>query len=123
MTVRLTMLGIIAAAALSTAAFHSDAAAETAKDNYRFYCAQCHGGSGRGDGPNALESMPVVPRDLTSAAEMSKLTDEDIINAIADGGAGVSKSSLMPPFSKTLTKKEITLLKDYVRRLCKCKAR
>lgn len=120
---RMGILFICAVAVLSTAAFHTDAAAETAKDNYRFYCAQCHGGSGKGDGPNALESMPVVSRDLTNAAEMGKLTDEDVSNAIAGGGAGVSKSSLMPPFSKTLSKKEIIELKDYLRRLCKCKAR
>ncbi len=123
MTVRLTMLCITVSAALSTAALHAHAADETARDNYRFYCAQCHGGDGKGDGPNALESMPVVPRDHTNAVEMSKLTDEDILNAIADGGASVSKSSLMPPFSKTLTQKEIIELKDYLRRLCKCKAR
>lgn len=126
MTVRMTMPTIslfVISAALATALFHADAVAETAKDNYRFYCAQCHGAGGKGDGPNALESMPVAPRDHTNASEMSKLTDEDVINAIADGGASVSKSSLMPPFSKTLTKKEIIELKDYVRRLCKCKAK
>ncbi|MBI5969789.1 MAG: c-type cytochrome [Deltaproteobacteria bacterium] len=97
--------------------------AETAKDNYRFYCAQCHGLDGKGDGPNALESMPVSPRDHTNAAQMGKLTDEDLINAITDGGAALSKSSFMPPFGKTLAKKEIIELKDYLRRLCNCKAR
>jgi mono/diheme cytochrome c family protein len=36
----------------------------TGEDSFRFYCAPCHGVSGRGDGPVApvLKSMP---RDLT----------------------------------------------------------
>lgn len=95
----------------------------TAEENYQFYCAQCHGLKGKGDGPNATKEMPVSPRDHTSAPEMNKLTDDDILNAIADGGPATSKSSLMPPFGKTLSKGEITALKDYLRKLCNCKGK
>jgi mono/diheme cytochrome c family protein len=99
------------------------ASAETAEDLYRFHCAQCHGLKGMGDGPNATKEMPVSPRDHTSAVEMNKLTDEDIINAITDGGTATSKSSLMPPYGKTLSKAEISSLKDYLRKLCNCKGK
>lgn len=99
------------------------AIAETAEDNYRFYCAQCHGLEGKGNGPNATKSQPVEPRDHTNAGEMNKLTDDDIINAITDGGAATSKSTLMPPFGKTLSKGDIVALKDYIRKLCKCKGK
>ena len=95
----------------------------TAPENYRFYCAQCHGLEGRGDGPNATKSQPVSPRDHTSVLEMNKLTDDDVLNAITDGGAAVSKSTMMPPFGKTLSKGEISALKDYIRTLCKCKGK
>ena len=95
-------------------------ATETARDNYAFYCAQCHGLKGMGDGPNATKNQPVDPRDHTSAYEMSKLTDADIINVIRDGGSATSKSTMMPPFKKTLTDKEIHELKDYIRKLCGC---
>lgn len=95
----------------------------TAPENYRFYCAQCHGLEGRGDGPNATKSQPVSPRDHTSALEMNKLTDDDVLNAITDGGAATSKSTMMPPFGKTLSKGEISALKDYIRNLCKCKGK
>ncbi|MFQ5735366.1 MAG: c-type cytochrome [Thermodesulfobacteriota bacterium] len=97
--------------------------AATAAQNYHFYCAQCHGLEGRGDGPNATRSQPVDPRDHTSAYEMNKLTDAEIIGAITGGGAATSKSTLMPPFGKTLTKREIKDLKDYLRKLCKCKGK
>ena len=94
--------------------------AASAEENYRFYCSQCHGLEGRGDGPNATEEQPASPRDHTSAHDMEKLTDREIISVIRDGGEATSKSTLMPPFGKTLTEKEIVDLKDYLRKLCKC---
>jgi len=109
-------LGLLAAGA-------GGAGAESVQDLYRFHCAQCHGVNGRGDGPNATKEMPVSPRDHTSAVEMNKLTDEDIINAITGGGTATSKSSLMPPYGKTLSKQEISSLKDYLRKLCDCKGK
>jgi len=98
------------------------AVAATARSNYEFYCAQCHGLDGRGDGPNATESQPVDPRNHRSAYDMGKLTDAEIIDVIREGGSATSKSTLMPPFGKTLTEKEIRDLKDYLRQLCRCKA-
>lgn len=99
------------------------ASGEAVEDLYRFHCAQCHGLKGMGDGPNATKEMPVSPRDHTSAVEMNKLTDADIINAITEGGPATSKSSLMPPYGKTLSKAEISSLKDYLRKLCNCKGK
>lgn len=96
--------------------------AATAEENYRFYCTQCHGVSGNGDGINVTKEMPVTPRDHASAEEMSKLTDSEIISAIADGGAANSKSPLMPPFGKTMTRDEIKDMMLYLRKMCKCKS-
>ncbi|MBI5344588.1 MAG: cytochrome c [Deltaproteobacteria bacterium] len=113
---------LLAAGAFTlTLAVASPSSAASAEENYRFYCAQCHGLAGKGDGPNALPGNPVSPRDHTNAVEMGRLTDEDIISVIRDGGAAAGKSTLMPPFSRTLAKSEITALKDYLRRLCKCR--
>ena len=109
---------VAALIALSPASF-----AATAKDNYGFYCAQCHGLTGKGDGPNATKNQPVEPRDHTSAYEMGKLTDGEIIDAITGGGAAVSKSALMPPFGKTLTTEEIADLRGYLRKMCGCKGK
>lgn len=99
----------------------STANAASAEANYKFYCSQCHGLEGKGDGPNATKSQPVSPRNHTSATEMAKLTDQDIVNVIKGGGAATSKSTMMPPFGKTLADDEVTALKDYLRKLCKCK--
>lgn len=97
-----------------------EVSAAIAEEKYKFYCAQCHGLSGKGDGPNATKSQPVTPRNHTNSAEMSKLSDKEIINVIKGGGAATSKSTMMPPWGKTLTEAEIIALKDYLRKLCKC---
>ena len=110
----------------------TSAHAASAKENYKWYCIQCHGDKGTGEGINAKPSkfgfsdrpdLSVSPRNHTSAADMNKLTDEDIRSAIKDGGVSVSKSTLMPPFGKTLTKAEIGELVKYLRGLCKCKGK
>jgi mono/diheme cytochrome c family protein len=94
-----------------------------AKQNYGFYCAPCHGLRGLGDGINATKSQPVQPRNHTSVREMSRLSDEDIIDVIKGGGRAVGKSTMMPPFGDTLTDAEIKELLRYVRGLCKCSGR
>jgi len=96
--------------------------AATAKDVYRFYCSSCHGLEGRGDGPNNTPTQPVKPRNHTNAAKMSQLSDEDLIHVIKEGGAATNRSRMMPPFGYTLTDKEISALKDYLRELCNCTA-
>lgn len=114
-----------AAFAITITAFFSGASiseAATAKLNYRYYCASCHGLEGKGDGPNNTESQPVEPRDHTNAAKMSKLTDEELIEVIRDGGAATDRSRMMPPFGGTLKSQEISELKDYLRGLCNCTA-
>ena len=100
---------------LSSSAFSSSAA-----ENYRFYCSQCHGLIGKGDGINATKSQPVKPRDHTDKGQMGRLSDADIINVIGSGGRAAGKSTMMPPFSGTLAKEEIIELKDYLRSLCEC---
>jgi len=102
---------------LSSAA--SLAVAASAEENYKWYCAQCHGSAGKGDGINSKD-LPVTPRNHTNAEEMKKLTDADIMNVIKNGGAATSKSTTMPPFGKTLTDDEVKEMTKHLRKLCKC---
>ena len=90
---------------------------------YRFYCAQCHGTEGKGDGPNVTGDFPVDPRDFTQTAEMNKLSDADLKNVILDGGPAVDKSPLMPPWGKTLTSEQVDGLIKHLRKLCNCKGK
>ena len=94
-------------------------AAET-EQLFKFYCAQCHGLEGKGDGPNVGKEFPVDPRNFTTSDEMEKLSDADIKNVILDGGPSMSKSPMMPPWGKTLTEEDVDGLVKYLRKLCNC---
>ena len=110
---------IIAATLLSPAAGRT----EPVEENYKLYCVQCHGTAGTGQGINQTAGgLAASPRDHTSAAQMSKLVDDEIRLAIAKGGDAVQKSELMPPWGEVLTGKEIDDLVVYLRKLCQCVA-
>ena len=98
----------------------SSAQAVDVEQTFNFYCAQCHGLEGKGNGPNVGKEFPVDPRNFTKADEMEKLTDADIKNVILDGGPSASKSPMMPPWGKTLTDEEVDALVKYLRKLCNC---
>jgi cytochrome c oxidase cbb3-type subunit 3 len=117
-----SMLYAAAALALSVVAAAPAQAVEVEKV-FKFYCAQCHGLGGKGDGPNVTKDFPVSPRNFTNAKEMNKLTDADIKNVILDGGPAASKSPMMPPWSKTLTEAEVDALVGHLRELCACKGK
>jgi mono/diheme cytochrome c family protein len=97
-----------------------DAKAASPEENYKWYCAQCHGLKGSGDGINATSEMPVSPRNHTDPVEMAKLSDDDIYFATKDGGKSVGKSALMPPWGDTLSDPEIKEMVQYLRKLCNC---
>ncbi len=113
-------------AAFAALASHLAVAPATAAESvkvFQFYCAQCHGLAGKGDGPNVTKDFPVSPRNFTNTKEMDKLSNADLKNVIMDGGPSVSKSPMMPPWSKTLTNTEIDGLIKHLRALCKCKGK
>ena len=120
-TAKLAIL-LVSGLALTTAVTIRAAAEET-EQIYQFYCAQCHGLTGKGDGPNVTKKFPVSPRNFTSAKEMNKLTDADIKNVILDGGPAMSKSAMMPPWSKTIGEGDVDGLVKHLRKLCKCKGK
>ena len=92
---------------------------ETAADNYRTYCTQCHGRDANGKGIN-IRDMSVQPRDHTDAKSMSGRSDDTIFKVIKEGGPSIDKSVLMPPWGDTFTDDEIHDLVAHLRMLCKC---
>ncbi|MDK1024028.1 MAG: cytochrome c [Gammaproteobacteria bacterium] len=93
--------------------------AETAADNYKLYCVQCHGTNMAGGGVNA-RGLTVDPRDHTSAEDMRVLSDEDLDLVLRKGGMAVGKSSLMPPFARLFSEEEIQEMVQYLREACQC---
>jgi cytochrome c oxidase cbb3-type subunit III len=95
-------------------------AKETAADNYKAYCVQCHGMAGNGKGVN-IRDMSVMPRDHTDAKAMSGRSDETLFKVIKEGGPSIEKSVLMPPWDGVLSDEEIREMVQHLRMLCKCK--
>ena len=77
-----------------------------AKQAYDTRCASCHGSKGGGDGPGAFAIRP-PPRDYTDPEWQASVTDEELAKAIAQGGASVGKSFMMPASSDLRHQPEI----------------
>ena len=117
------MVQLAAVLAILAAAAAGPAGAADTETVFKFYCAQCHGLTGKGDGPNVSKDFPVSPRNFTNAKEMNKLSDADMKNVILDGGPAASKSPMMPPWSKTLSEAQVDGLVKHLRKLCACKGK
>ena len=112
-------IATLCAVVLSTAPMAYAADAEQGKKLYGQFCASCHGESGKGNGPAAAALNP-KPRDHTDKEYMSKMSDEEMLKVIKNGGASVGKSPLMPPWGASLKDDQIQDVVAYIRTLC-CK--
>jgi high-affinity iron transporter len=83
---------------------------QTGGDLYAKHCSTCHGEHGEGDGPAAAAFTP-PPSDLTDAARMEELSDEELLEVIANG------KGTMPGYSASLDQDEIAALVQFVRSL------
>ena len=71
-------------------------------------CVQCHGETGKGDGPDAASYYP-SPTSLVDARHMNSVTDGEIFYQISQG------RKPMPAFKKRLTEEQRWQLVLYVR--------
>ena len=92
--------------------------AQLGRDVFAHYCATCHGDAGAGDGFNAYNLDP-HPRDLSDEGFQKTKTDAQLADTIRRGGSGVGLSSLMPPWGRTLTERQVGEVLLYVRSLKK----
>ena len=81
------------------------------KKLYKQYCTICHGVEGRGDGFNAFNLKP-GPADLTKVCVIKEA--EYIIRVVTDGTKAVGKSSLCPPYGRTIQKEDIAAIVVYL---------
>ena len=107
----------LSAVVFSTSLIAQAADAEQGKKLYGQFCASCHGQSGKGDGAAAAALNP-KPRDHTDKEYMSKMSDDDMLKVIKNGGASIGKSTLMPPWGASLKDEQIQDITAYIRTLC-----
>ena len=91
------------------------------RKTYQWYCAQCHGIEGKGDGINA-KFLTVPPRNHTKAQYLETRTDKQLFEAIKFGGLSVGRAPCMPAWGHTIDEKTIHQLVLYIRELCQCEA-
>jgi mono/diheme cytochrome c family protein len=78
------------------------------------YCATCHGDAGQGDGQNAYNLDPVPPDFQQSL----KAHPSSYWRQIIEGGSGaVGRSSLCPPWGRTLSGDDVAALVAYLETL------
>lgn len=78
---------------------------------YAQECAECHGITGAGDGPEAA-NLSKSPGDLTDARSMVTISDAALHTLIAEGNP-----ELMPAFADTLTPAQLDAVTAYTRTL------
>ena len=104
-----------------TPALETHPVTEKTRDVYQWYCTQCHGVTGKGNGINA-KLLTVPPRDHTKADYLETRTDSQLFDAIQQGGLAVGRAPCMPSWGNTLDEDTIHSLVRYIRELCECEA-
>jgi cytochrome c oxidase cbb3-type subunit III len=116
-------IGPMAAIAIMLVATAGGVRAEdstAAQRTYKMFCTECHGRTGHGNGPGA-PLLKVKPRDFTDCARMTKLSDDELFEAIKDGGAAVGRSKDMLAWKEGFDDSEIRGLVSYLRTFCSSK--
>jgi mono/diheme cytochrome c family protein len=85
---------------------------------FAYYCAICHGKTGKGNGFNSY-NLSKPPRNFTENAQMASLSDSRIKRAILAGGAALGLSPQMPPWGGVLTERQASDLTAFIRTLAK----
>ncbi|MDP1638832.1 MAG: c-type cytochrome [Candidatus Nitrotoga sp.] len=83
-----------------TSAEFDKASVSRGKTLYKEYCSQCHGATGKGDGPAAsgLDPKPAIHANIP----FEKLPMEYLYNVINHGGPAIGKSPNMPYWNLTI---------------------
>ncbi len=93
----------------------SDAVLAKGKAAFKDNCAQCHGETGKGDGPMA-GMLKEPPADLSDPAIVGPLTDGEMFWSITKG-----RPPVMPAFEAKITNQDRWALVNFLRDLSKTK--
>jgi len=80
---------------------------------YKEYCMQCHGATGKGDGPAAatIEPKPAIHANIN----FSEVPTEYLYNMINHGGAAMGKSANMPYWGLTIGQQGVADVMAYLK--------
>ena len=88
------------------------ASVDRGRQLYKEYCMQCHGATGRGDGPAAsgLDPKPAIHANIA----FEKLPQDYLYNVIYYGGRSVGKSAAMPYWGLTIGQQGVADVMAYL---------
>ena len=81
---------------------------------YGTVCASCHGAAGAGDGIAAAALNP-PPADFSDPAFWATRTDEQVAQAILQGGVAMGLSALMPAWNTMFSEEEASAMVQYLK--------
>nr|MBI3613655.1 c-type cytochrome [Nitrospirota bacterium] len=89
------------------------ASVDRGKVIYKEYCSQCHGATGKGDGPAAsgLEPKPAIHANIP----FDKMPIDYLYNVINHGGAAMGKSPNMPYWGLTIGQQGVADVMAYLK--------
>ena len=89
------------------------ASVDRGKVIYKEYCSQCHGATGKGDGPAAsgLDPKPAIHANIP----FEKLPIDYLYNVINHGGAAMGKSPNMPYWNLTIGQQGVADVMAYLK--------
>lgn len=82
----------------------------TPRGIYSHYCAHCHGDDAKGSGRLWASGLEPLPADLTR----SKLDQAGLAKFITNGSAAAGRSSLCPPWGRTISPPNIERLAGHI---------
>jgi mono/diheme cytochrome c family protein len=97
--------------------FFKSARADRGKQIYKEYCSQCHGATGKGDGPAASDLTPKPAIHANMA--LNKEPEDYLYNVVYYGGKAVGKSSYMPYWGLTLKPQGVADVIAYMKKTFK----
>lgn len=83
-------------------------------DDYKTYCAMCHGDTGKGDGA-ASAGLEPKPANFGTADFWKGKDDAYLARVIKEGGAAVGKSPMMAPWGAVLDDAKIQAVVAHIK--------
>lgn len=92
------------------------AAVEAGAPVYLQHCAMCHGDGGNGDGEVAakIAEQGVKVARLNDLDRMSRLSREELLRVVRNGGAHTGRSGFMPAWADSLDEKQLTNVVEFI---------
>jgi hypothetical protein len=79
------------------------------------YCARCHNPESTAQRVSNHDNLTANAHPFSDGDTLNKLSDADLTNLIAHGGAALGRAAEMPPWGYTLSKADIAALISYIR--------